>query len=60
MIQPAAHRLIGNRASAFRQQILNVTAAQGEPDINPNRLLDNLGRKAVAAKLILVIIDNYG
>jgi hypothetical protein len=31
------------------QQILNVTEAQGEPDIKPDRLLDNLGREAVAA-----------
>src|SRR5450759_1980166 len=45
----AAHRLIGNHNSAFRQQILNVTEAQGEPDIKPDRLLDNLGREAVAA-----------
>ena len=28
MVHPAAHRLIGNHDSAFRQQILNVTEAQ--------------------------------
>src|SRR5882724_1224065 len=49
MVHPAAHSFIGNHDSAFRQQILNVTAAQGEPDIKPDRLLDNLGREAVAA-----------
>jgi hypothetical protein len=49
MVHPAAHRLIGNHDSAFRQQILNVTEAQGEPDIKPDRLLENLGREAVAA-----------
>jgi hypothetical protein len=38
MVHPAAHRLIGNHDSAFRQQILNVTEAQGEPDIKPDRL----------------------
>jgi hypothetical protein len=27
---------------------LDVTEAQGEPDIKPDRLLDNLGREAVA------------
>ena len=35
--------------SAFQQQILNVTEAQGEPEIEPNRQLDNLGREAAAA-----------
>ena len=49
VVHPAAHRLIGNDDSAFRQQILNVTEAQSEPDIKPDRLLDNLGREAVAA-----------
>src|SRR5208337_3595047 len=33
MVHPAASRLIGNHVSAFRQQILNVTEAQGEPEI---------------------------
>jgi hypothetical protein len=33
----------------YDQQILNVTEAQGEPDIKPDCLLDNLGREAVAA-----------
>jgi hypothetical protein len=49
MVHPAAHRLIGNHDSAFHQQILNVAEAKGEPDIKPDRLLDNLGREAVAA-----------
>jgi hypothetical protein len=35
--------------SAFHQQILNVTEAQGEPEIEPNHQLDNLGREAAAA-----------
>jgi hypothetical protein len=29
----------------YDQQILNVTEAQGEPDIKPDCLLDNLGGK---------------
>ena len=37
MIYPSSHRFIGNRNSAFRQQILNVTEVQGEPDIKPDR-----------------------
>jgi hypothetical protein len=49
MVHPTPHRLIGNHDSTFRQQTLNVTEAQGEPDIKPDRLLDNLGREPVAA-----------
>ena len=60
MVHPAAHRLIGNNDFAFRLQVLNVTEAQGEPDIKPDRLLDNDGREAVAAIADLVIIDGYG
>ena len=30
MIYPATYRLIGNKNSSFRRQILNVTETQGE------------------------------
>jgi hypothetical protein len=49
MVHPAAHGLIGDLDSTLGQQILDVAEAQGEPDIKPDRLLDHLGRKAVAA-----------
>src|SRR5208283_4257589 len=39
MVHPAAYRLIGNHDSAFRQQILNVAEAQGEPAIKPDRVV---------------------
>ena len=52
-LTPAAHGLIGNRDSALGQQILDVAEAQGEPDIKPDRLLDDLGREAVAATVDL-------
>jgi hypothetical protein len=45
MVHPAAHRLIGNQDPTLSQQILDVAEAQGEPDIKPDRLLDNFGRK---------------
>jgi hypothetical protein len=34
--------------TAFRQQIFDVAKAQGKPDVKPDRLLDDLGRKAIA------------
>ena len=36
-------------SSAFRQQILDVAKTQGEPKVEPNRLLDDLGREMVPA-----------
>ena len=34
---------------AFRQQIFDVAEAQREPNIEPDRVLDDFGRKAIAA-----------
>jgi hypothetical protein len=48
MVHPAANWLIRDRNPAFRQQILNIAKAQGEPEIEPNRLLDDLGRETVS------------
>ncbi len=59
MIHPAAHDLIGHRDPALSQQILDLTEAQGEPDIKPDRLLNDFGREAVAA-IADLIIDSYG
>ena len=50
---PSSHGLIGHHDATFRQQIFHVAEAQGEPKIQPNRLLDDLGRKAVAAVIYL-------
>src|ERR1700719_418267 len=49
MIHPAPNGLVGDHDAAFRQQVFDVTEAQGEPEIEPDRLLDDLWRKAVAA-----------
>src|ERR1700730_10810620 len=49
MVHPASHGLIGHQDTTLSKQILNIPEAQGEPDIKPDRLLDNLGREAVAA-----------
>src|ERR1700738_2862736 len=47
MVHPAAHRLIGDQDAAFRQQIFDVARAQREPNIEPDRLLDDFGREPV-------------
>ena len=49
MIYPAPNGLVGDHDAAFRQQVFDVTEAQCEPEIEPDRLLDDLWRKAVAA-----------
>lgn len=45
---PATDRLIGNVQPAFGQQILDVAVTQREPQIQPNRVLDDRGREAMA------------
>src|SRR5262249_28195884 len=47
MVHPAPNGLIGDRNTAFCQQIFDVTKAQREPEIEPDRLLDDLGREPV-------------
>jgi hypothetical protein len=37
----SAHRLIGNIEPALGEQILHVATAQGEPEIQPDRVLDD-------------------
>ena len=42
MIYPAPNGLVGDHDAAFRQQVFDVTEAQCEPEIEPDRLLDDL------------------
>src|SRR5215813_477066 len=47
MVDPATNGFIGDSNAAFRQQIFDVTKAQGETQIEPDRRLDDFGRKPV-------------
>jgi hypothetical protein len=47
MIDPSSHGFIGDCDSAFRQQILDVAEAQSVSGVQPDRLLNDHGRKAV-------------
>ncbi len=49
MVHPAPDGLVGDRDPAFRQQIFDVAEAQREPNIEPDRVLDDFGWKAIAA-----------
>src|SRR5450631_1340127 len=49
VVHPASNRLVGDREPAFREQILDVAEAQSEPEIKPNRVLDDLWREMVPA-----------
>jgi hypothetical protein len=42
MVHPAPNGFIADRDAAFRQQIFDVAEAQGEPEIEPDRLMDDL------------------
>jgi hypothetical protein len=46
---PAPHRFVGDVESALGQQFLNIAVAQGEAEIEPDRVLDDLGREPMAA-----------
>lgn len=46
-IDPGADRLVADRHTAFRQQILNVSQAQAEPVIAPDRIPNHRSGKAV-------------
>ena len=50
-------RRTGNQDPAFRQQIFDVAEAQREPNIEPNRVLDDFGRKAIAAMPPTAVCD---
>src|ERR1700741_1574123 len=42
MVHPAPNGLVGDHDAALRQQIFDVAKAHCEPEIEPNRLLDNV------------------
>src|SRR6266436_300444 len=46
---PAPHACVGDVEPSFGQQLLNIAVAQGEAEIEPDRVLDDLGWEAVAA-----------
>src|SRR6202020_2097016 len=48
VVHPAAHGLVRDRDAALREQILNVTKAQREPEIELNRLMYHLGREPIS------------
>jgi len=42
-----AHRLVGGVDATLGEQVLDIAIAQGEPKVEPNRMLDDRGRKPV-------------
>src|SRR5271157_374432 len=54
MIHPTPNRLVRYRHSALRQQILDVTQAEGEPEIEPYCLLNDLRRETIPGVADLV------
>jgi len=46
---PPAHRLVGGIDAALGEEVLDIAIAQGEPEVEPDRVLDDRGRKPVAA-----------
>jgi hypothetical protein len=48
MIHPAAHGLVGDRDPALGQQILDVAKAEGEPEIKPDRVINDIRREPIS------------
>src|SRR6202030_3244065 len=46
---PSPHRFVGDVEPSFGQQFLDIAVAKGEAEIEPDRVLDDLGREAMAA-----------
>jgi hypothetical protein len=47
MAHPTPNGLVGHGHTTFRQQIFDVAQAEREPEVEPNRLLNDLGRESV-------------
>src|SRR5271165_6591710 len=54
MVHPTPNGLVRHRHSALRQQILDVTQAEGEPEVEPYCLVNDLGRETIPAVADLV------
>src|SRR5947209_12898448 len=54
MVHLTPNGLVRHRHSAFHQQILDVAQAEGEPEVKPDRLLNDLGRETIPAVADLV------
>jgi hypothetical protein len=48
VVHPAAHGLVRDRDPPLGEQILDVTKAECEPEIEPNRLMYDLGREPIS------------
>src|SRR5207248_4347880 len=56
---PPPHRFIGNLQASLGQKLLDVAVAQGEPEIKPDRVLDDRRREAVSAVGGLIHPETY-
>jgi len=48
VVHPAQDSLVEHRDPALGEQVFDVSQAEGEPQIQPNRLANDLGRESVA------------
>ena len=48
VVHPASDYFVGNCNSAVREPILDVTKAECEPEIEPDRLIDDLRREPIS------------
>src|SRR5437763_1361426 len=56
---PPPHRFIGNLQASLGQKLLHVAVAQGEPEIKPDRVLDDRRREPMSAIGSLIHAEAY-
>ena len=56
---PPPHGFIGNLQASLGQKLLHVAVAQGEPQIKPDRVLDDRRREAMSAIGRLIHAESY-
>jgi len=59
MIHPASDCFIRNYNSALREQILDVTKDKREPEIEPDRLVNDLRREPISGVADFVMLFGY-
>jgi hypothetical protein len=55
VVYPAPNGLVGHRNAAFCKEIFDVAQAQGEPEVEPDRLLNDLGWEPVCPQASVVV-----
>ena len=57
--RPSTHRIVGYIDASLSEQVLDIAIAQGEPKVEPDRMLDDGGREPVTGMREFIHADFY-